>query len=230
MGRLLIATFGDSKPFGSRVNFYQTTRCYIPEDSNLHTYRRENLKSYLVNLYGEATHRYVRSFETLRIKSKLLPDYRVLQPRRQQSSYSPPWEPQILFITSLDYNKTCGVCTVIYQLTVYDFCEFFAKKHKWQRNGEVVPVHIAMSTQICQANLVLVCIDYCPTLRSDRIYSFSQKLYIVQKVCIKFRAYEDVGYIIFSQHLRYAHSLTKRKEKFPIPGNLKTFLTINLYL
>jgi hypothetical protein len=96
MGRLLIATFGDSKPFGSRVNFYQTTRCHNPEDSNLHTHRRENLKSYLVNLYGEATHRYLRRFETLRIKSKLLPDYTVLQPRRQLSSYSPPWEPQIL--------------------------------------------------------------------------------------------------------------------------------------
>jgi hypothetical protein len=29
------------------VNFYQTTRCYNPEDSNLHTHRCENLKSYL---------------------------------------------------------------------------------------------------------------------------------------------------------------------------------------
>jgi hypothetical protein len=29
------------------VNFYQTTQCYNPEDSNLHTHRRENLKSYL---------------------------------------------------------------------------------------------------------------------------------------------------------------------------------------
>jgi hypothetical protein len=28
--------------------------------------------------------------------SKLLPDYTALQPTRQQSSYSPPWEPQIL--------------------------------------------------------------------------------------------------------------------------------------
>jgi hypothetical protein len=28
------------------VNFYQTKRCYNPEDSNLHTHRRENLKSY----------------------------------------------------------------------------------------------------------------------------------------------------------------------------------------
>jgi hypothetical protein len=27
---------------------------------------------------------------------KLLPDYMALQPRRQPSSYSPPWEPQIL--------------------------------------------------------------------------------------------------------------------------------------
>jgi hypothetical protein len=28
------------------VNFYQTTRRYIPEDSHLHTRRRENLKSH----------------------------------------------------------------------------------------------------------------------------------------------------------------------------------------
>jgi hypothetical protein len=28
------------------VNFYQTTRCYNPEDSRLRTRRRENLKSY----------------------------------------------------------------------------------------------------------------------------------------------------------------------------------------
>jgi hypothetical protein len=49
MGRLLIATFGDSKPFGSLialmmeaartsetlVNFYQTTRRYNREDSYL---------------------------------------------------------------------------------------------------------------------------------------------------------------------------------------------------
>jgi hypothetical protein len=35
------------------VNFYQTTRCYNPEDSNLHTHRRENLKSYLVRKKNE---------------------------------------------------------------------------------------------------------------------------------------------------------------------------------
>jgi hypothetical protein len=28
------------------VNFYQTARHYSPEDSHLHTNRRENLKSY----------------------------------------------------------------------------------------------------------------------------------------------------------------------------------------
>jgi hypothetical protein len=36
------------------VNFYQTTRCYNPEDSHLRTHRRENLKSYIIfsSLYG----------------------------------------------------------------------------------------------------------------------------------------------------------------------------------
>jgi hypothetical protein len=29
------------------VQLYQTTRCYNPEDSHLHTHRRENLKSHL---------------------------------------------------------------------------------------------------------------------------------------------------------------------------------------
>jgi hypothetical protein len=32
------------------VSFYQTTRCNIPEDSHLHTRRRENLKSHLVSV------------------------------------------------------------------------------------------------------------------------------------------------------------------------------------
>jgi hypothetical protein len=33
------------------VNFYQTTRCYNPEDSHLHTHCRENLKSYTINRF-----------------------------------------------------------------------------------------------------------------------------------------------------------------------------------
>jgi hypothetical protein len=33
-------------PCETPVNFYQTTRCNIPEDSHLHTRRRENLKSH----------------------------------------------------------------------------------------------------------------------------------------------------------------------------------------
>jgi hypothetical protein len=36
------------------VNFYQTTRCYNPEDSNLHTHRRENLKSYWTEVAQDA--------------------------------------------------------------------------------------------------------------------------------------------------------------------------------
>jgi hypothetical protein len=31
------------------VNFYQTTRCYNPEDSHLRTNCRKNLKSYVIN-------------------------------------------------------------------------------------------------------------------------------------------------------------------------------------
>jgi hypothetical protein len=30
------------------VQLYQTTRCYNPEDSHLHTHHRENLKSYMI--------------------------------------------------------------------------------------------------------------------------------------------------------------------------------------
>jgi hypothetical protein len=37
-----------SKTSETSVNFYHTTRRYNPEDSHLHTRRRENLKSYLV--------------------------------------------------------------------------------------------------------------------------------------------------------------------------------------
>jgi hypothetical protein len=47
------------------VNFYQTTRRNNPEDTHLHTLSRENLKSNLINLYGEATHRNIRRFEAL---------------------------------------------------------------------------------------------------------------------------------------------------------------------
>jgi hypothetical protein len=35
--------------FETSVNFYQITRRNIPEDSNLHTRRRENLKSHQFN-------------------------------------------------------------------------------------------------------------------------------------------------------------------------------------
>jgi hypothetical protein len=38
---------------------------------------------------------------------KLLPDYTALQPRRQPSSYSPPWEPQIL-LSGLSYYHWLG--------------------------------------------------------------------------------------------------------------------------
>jgi hypothetical protein len=44
---LLIALMTEAESTSeTSVNFYQTTRRYNPEDSHLHTRRRENLKSY----------------------------------------------------------------------------------------------------------------------------------------------------------------------------------------
>jgi hypothetical protein len=49
------------------------TNTNIPEDAILHSHCHENLKSYTVFLYWEATHRHMRRFETLRAKrTKLL--------------------------------------------------------------------------------------------------------------------------------------------------------------
>jgi hypothetical protein len=39
---------------------------------------------------------------------KLLPDYTALQPRRQPSSYSPPWEPQILTFREIRGGRSCN--------------------------------------------------------------------------------------------------------------------------
>jgi hypothetical protein len=38
----------------------RTTRRHIPEDDTLQNHRCENLKSYIVFLYGEATHQQIR--------------------------------------------------------------------------------------------------------------------------------------------------------------------------
>jgi hypothetical protein len=54
---------------------------------------------------------------------KLLPDYTALQPRRQQSSYSPTWEPQILLsLNSVLFaeNETVPqVCSVARSHSIY---------------------------------------------------------------------------------------------------------------
>jgi hypothetical protein len=41
------------------VNFYQTTRRYNPEDSHLHTRRRESLKTYLLSDYFLEQHQQI---------------------------------------------------------------------------------------------------------------------------------------------------------------------------
>jgi hypothetical protein len=46
-GLLIVLMIEAARTSETLVNFYQTTWCYNPEDSHLHTLRRENLKSYL---------------------------------------------------------------------------------------------------------------------------------------------------------------------------------------
>jgi len=64
--RIFIIVFWDVLPCKIIVDRrFRGTRQYIPEDnSELHTRRRENLKSHIVNLYGEATLRCIRRFES----------------------------------------------------------------------------------------------------------------------------------------------------------------------
>jgi hypothetical protein len=69
------------------VNFYQTTRCYNPEDSHLHTHRRENLKSYLVNLYGEATSLIALMMEAARTSETLVKFYQTTRCYNPEDSH-----------------------------------------------------------------------------------------------------------------------------------------------
>jgi hypothetical protein len=46
--RLIALMMETARTSETLVNFYQTTRRYNPEDSHLRTYRRENLKSYML--------------------------------------------------------------------------------------------------------------------------------------------------------------------------------------
>jgi hypothetical protein len=45
---LIALTMEAARIFETSVNFYETTRRSIPQDSHLHTRRRENLKSHQV--------------------------------------------------------------------------------------------------------------------------------------------------------------------------------------
>jgi hypothetical protein len=49
-GLLIVLMMEAARTSETLANFYQTTRCYNPEDSHLRTHRRENLKSYLVKV------------------------------------------------------------------------------------------------------------------------------------------------------------------------------------
>jgi predicted transcriptional regulator len=69
MGRLLFAAFGYSNfklmmeaasTSDTSVNFYQTIRRYNPEDSHLHTHRRESPKYYLLKQMSSKLKKFVQ--------------------------------------------------------------------------------------------------------------------------------------------------------------------------
>jgi hypothetical protein len=115
------------------VNFYQTTRCNIPEDRHLLTRRRENLKSrsslwwwrqysplkrrsISTELHGATSQKTV-IFILAAVRNRsddggsthlwnvgqFLPDYTAQHPRRRPSSYSLPWESKII-LNILDFD------------------------------------------------------------------------------------------------------------------------------
>jgi hypothetical protein len=64
-----VTAFWDVAPCSLvKVVVYGPTRRYTPGSCHLRTRRRKNMKPHTVNFYGEATLRFVRRFESLRIK------------------------------------------------------------------------------------------------------------------------------------------------------------------
>jgi hypothetical protein len=91
MGRLLIDTFLMMEAIrSSEASVLTTTTGHqIPEDDFLHIHRRENLKCYIVFLYGEATRRHIPEDggDTFLRSVGSNHNYRAPDPRRRLSSY-----------------------------------------------------------------------------------------------------------------------------------------------
>jgi hypothetical protein len=68
----------------------RATWCNIPEDTILHSHSHENLKSYIVFPYGEATYRHIQQLETLqevltRATRRNIPEDAILHSHRHEN-------------------------------------------------------------------------------------------------------------------------------------------------
>jgi hypothetical protein len=94
---------------------------------------------------------------------KLLPDYTALQPRRQPSSYSPPWESQILLgKMSLQFEDIYGKSCSSFNVEVH-FCQFISYFSCWSTGTLCIP---SFHTLFTIMNCPLV-VDYVFWLRID---------------------------------------------------------------
>jgi hypothetical protein len=66
------------------VNFYQTTRCYNPEDSHLRTHRRENFKSYISRSVCSRMYKSIRNIPVLRFHT--IQSYRMDQATHSETN------------------------------------------------------------------------------------------------------------------------------------------------
>jgi hypothetical protein len=134
---------------------------------------------------------------------KRLPDYTALQPRRQPSSYSPPWEPQTL-LTNLWYEgerfpisvSTPNIIADARHAWLYE-CAVMRKKFKLSSDGrelvarnsnEAMVALIVGSGRVCvwqesESGVRRSVLCWCRDLASVAVKMFSHLIYYMKTFC-----------------------------------------------
>jgi hypothetical protein len=107
---------------------------------------------------------------------KLLPDYTEQQPRRQPSSYSPPWEPEISHINIFPYDVAFNL--IIFHVCPYKYIYkqmhkyfFYMKYSKWLLSTLIQPWSLGRPA----------CPDFCTILYN------SAELIVLLNIIYEFR-------------------------------------------